>query len=366
MLFKLGRFSPLLSLLGVSGFTALAGCDSGESSYGGVAGAPSAGAPAGTGAAGASSSAGGSAGGSSAGTGGSSAGMAAGQGGGSGSGGAAGAGAGAGGTATGGTAAGAGGTAAGAGGTAAGAGGTAAGAGGTGGSSGSGGSAGGSSPCAYKLCEDFESGTETTLPAGWTSVKGYGTASANDQTVTTAQFHGGAKALQSNSAQKGISRIQKDLTPLGATASKHWGRIFYKVKSPAGQNPGGYLHVTFVSLLGTTENRVVDIVEGPDGKHQWLFNNPNDQGETKSAYDWTFDSAWHCAEWFVDVGANSYKFFWDSKEVPELAFTSGDHQLSAYKNIIVGATHYQDNALSAPFVVWFDDLAINDTQIGCK
>ncbi|RYZ08195.1 MAG: hypothetical protein EOO73_09025 [Myxococcales bacterium] len=171
----------------------------------------------------------------------------------------------------------------------------------------------------------------------------------------------------SNSAQKGISRIQKDLTGLGATASKHWGRIFYKVKSPAAQNPSNYFHVTFVSLLGTSENRVVDTVSEPASNvHQWLFNNPNDKGGAASSYDWMWDANWHCAEWFVDVGAKSYRFFSDSKEVTEIALTGGDNQMSDYKSLIIGATHYQDDALPAPFVVWFDDLAIADTQIGCQ
>jgi hypothetical protein len=205
------------------------------------------------------------------------------------------------------------------------------------------------------------------LPTGWTSFKGYGASSPQDQTITTAQFHSGTKALQSNSAQKGISRIQKDLTPLGATASKHWGRVFYKVKFPAAKNPSNVLHVTFVSLLGTTENRVVDIVEQANSNvHQWLFNNPNDQGGKASSYDWTFDADWHCAEWFVDVGAKSYRFFSDAEEVKEIAFTGQDNQMSDYKAIIVGATHYQEDKLSEPFVMWFDDLAIHDTQVGCK
>jgi hypothetical protein len=240
----------------------------------------------------------------------------------------------------------------------------------TGGSGGAAGTSGAGLPCAgktYKLCEDFEGGSETALPAGWTSFKGYGTASAQDQTVTSAEFHSGAKALQSTSAQKGISRIQKDLAALGATASKHWGRIFYKVKSPAAKNPSNVLHVTFVSLMGTTENRVVDIVEQQNSNvHQWLFNNPNDQGGKASSYDWTFDSAWHCAQWFVDVGAKSYRFFSDAEEVEQLAFSGQDNQMSDYKSLIVGATHYQSDTLSEPFVVWFDDLAIDDTQVGCQ
>jgi hypothetical protein len=240
-------------------------------------------------------------------------------------------------------------------------------AGGAAGQAGSAGAAGGCAGKTYKLCEDFEASDSGGPPAGWTQHVGYGTASAQDQTVSTERFHGGAKALKSLSAQKGISRIQKSLTTLGATADKHWGRIFYSVQSPA-PAPDTYLHVTFVGLMGTSENRVVDTVQEPNKNvHQWLFNNPNDQGGTQSPYDWTYDAGWHCAEWYVDVATKSYRFFHDSEEVAALAFTGKqDSQMSSYQSLIVGATHYQDVALPTPFVVWFDDLAVDDSQVGCK
>jgi hypothetical protein len=173
-------------------------------------------------------------------------------------------------------------------------------------------------------------------------------------------------AVKSSSMATGQGRIQHSLSTLGATASKHWGRIFYRVQSPATKPSSGVLHVTFVGLYHSTdENRVVDIVENSQGKHQWLFNNPNDKGSTGSSYDWTFDDAWHCAEWYVDVGAKSYRFFTDSKEVTSIGFTGkADSQMANYTSIIVGSTFY--HSPPAPFVMWFDDLAIDDAQIGCQ
>lgn len=237
---------------------------------------------------------------------------------------------------------------------------------GNGGSSGSGGSGGGTSgACTHKLCEDFESGTTGALSDGWTKLKGYGAGAATDVGLSGDAFRSGKQALKSSSMATGQTRAQRSLAALGATASKHWGRIFYKVQSPATKPSSGVLHVTFVGLMGNSENRVVDIVENTQGKHQWLYNNPDDKGSLGSSYDWTFDDAWHCAEWFVDVGAKSYKFFSDSKEVPSIGFTGkNDAQMSDYKSIIVGAEFYQ--MPPTPFVMWFDDLAIDDTQVGCQ
>jgi hypothetical protein len=249
-----------------------------------------------------------------------------------------------------------------------------AGGGGSGGSAGSGSGSGGSaaggagSGCAgksYKLCEDFESGTGDAFPTGWTKFKGYSAGAATDVTMATDEFHSGKASVKSSSMATGQTRIQKSIATLGATASKHWGRIFYKVQSPATKPSSGVLHVTFVGLMGTGENRVVDIVEDSQGKHQWLYNNPDDKGSLGSSYDWTFDAAWHCAEWSIDVGTKSYRFFSDSTEVKQIGFMNkGDSEMSNYSSIIVGAEFYQ--MPPTPFVMWFDDLALDDNQIGCQ
>ena len=251
-----------------------------------------------------------------------------------------------------------------------GSGGALSGAGGSGGAAGGGGAAVGGSGagCAgknYKLCEDFETGTDAAFPAGWTKFKGYGAGAASDIAMATDKFHSGKASVKSSSMATGQTRIQKSIASLGPTASKHWGRIFYRVESPAVKPSSGVLHVTFVGLMGTGENRVVDTVEDSQGKHQWLYNNPDDTGSLGSSYDWMFDDAWHCAEWNVDVGAKSYRFFTDSAEVKQIGFTGkNDAQMSDYSSIIVGAEFYQ--MPPTPFVMWFDDLAIDDNQIGCQ
>jgi hypothetical protein len=248
------------------------------------------------------------------------------------------------------------------------------------GAPGSGGSGGGSSgSCKYKLCEDFESSTVGSIPTGWTSFKGYNnTIGAMDQAVAMDAAHGGTKSLKSIAASQGTARIQRALSGLGATASKHWGRIFYKVQSPSAIDNAtneSVLHTTFVSLMGgTIENRIVDTVEKVDRTHQWLFNAPDDMCCTASQYNWKFDDSWHCVEWYVEAttknqqGQVNYRFFSDSQEVTDIALSnrSAPELPAMYDTIILGATYYQHDTLTGPFTMWFDDLAINDTQIGCQ
>ncbi len=229
-----------------------------------------------------------------------------------------------------------------------------------------GGEGGLSAGCArktYKLCEDFESGTVGSIPTGWQLLQGYSTRGgvglANDQ------FHSGRMSLKSDSINPGQDRVQRSLAALGSTAAKHWGRVFYKVGTPAPKPNSGVIHITFGALEGTTENRVVDTVVNPNGAHQWLFNIPTDKCCTQSPYNWTFDTSWHCAEWMVDVGLKSFRFFSDGKEVTELAFTgNAGSMMSNYTNIALGTIFFQTPP--TPVVVWFDDLAIDDNQIGCQ
>jgi hypothetical protein len=172
-------------------------------------------------------------------------------------------------------------------------------------------------------------------------------------------------SLKSSSMTPGQNRIQLSLSALGAVATKHWGRIFYKLQSPVVKPTSGVLHVTFVALQGTTENRVVDTVEMTDGTHQWLYNVPNDSCCAGSDYKWSFDGNWHCAEWYVDLSTKSYRFFTDGTEVTQIGFTNNSNaQMSAWTALGVGEIFYQQPP--ATLVMWFDDLAINDSQIGCQ
>ena len=201
------------------------------------------------------------------------------------------------------------------------------------------------------------------IPTGWTALKSYGPAEgvalANDQA------HSGSLSVKSSTMSTGAQRIQLALASLGATASSHWGRLFYKVQTPAPRGANNaYYHVTFAALQGTTENRVVDTVEDPNGKVQYLFNVPDDSCCTGSSYDWTHDSAWHCAEWHVDVSAKSYQFFIDKKEVTSIGFKgNANAKMSSYTALAIGAIFYVTP--TGPWTSWIDDVAINDSQIGC-
>jgi hypothetical protein len=231
----------------------------------------------------------------------------------------------------------------------------------------------------YKLCEDFESTDVGAIPNGWNVPPPTGWQNTAMVGVV-AEAHSGAHGFKSSAATNGPRRILTSLGPLGITGS-HWGRIFWKAGAPAPIAPSGtVIHSSLVALIGHSpvdsdgiEARVVDTVEDDQGKFQFLYNvQPNSRAEfaTGSSYDWNYDAAWHCAEWQVDQATQSYRFFIDSQEVTEIAIDKGAGNYSgieippAYDTLAIGWINYQ-NAPNGGFEAWFDDLAIDDTRIGC-
>jgi hypothetical protein len=233
-----------------------------------------------------------------------------------------------------------------------------------GGTSATGGGAGGS--CAgksYALCEDFESGTVGAAPAGWTTRPGWGANASTPPTVRTERAHWGARALRSTSDVPGQARIDKALS--GAVAQAHWGRLFYRVETPVPlKAEKGYLHLTFAAVQSSNEGRVVDTVEDPDGKYQFLYNVPDDSCCDGSSYDWTWDDAWHCAEWRVRGSEQSYQFFIDGTEVTAIGFShNAGSKLATLSALTIGSIFYVTP--TAAFTSWIDDVAIDSNRIGC-
>jgi hypothetical protein len=216
----------------------------------------------------------------------------------------------------------------------------------------------------YALCEDFESGTVGQLPAGWTQLAGWGQGTV---AVATDSAHSGTHALKSTTMNPGQPRAETSLSSLGALKGTHWGRVFYKVGTPApnAMSSGAYYHVTFVGLRASNESRVVDTVESPQGTVQYLYNLPDDSCCNGSGYNYTYDGNWHCAEWWVDHSTNAYRFFVDSTEVTSIGFTGNTNaQLADFSSLALGSIYYVN--ATGELDVWLDDLALNDTQIGCN
>ena len=215
----------------------------------------------------------------------------------------------------------------------------------------------------YLFCEDFESASGSALPAGWVVGGGW---MPGDPSVSSTVAHSGTRSLRSATATSGHHRAEHPLDSLGAAAGQHWGRVFYRVATPAFVPSSGVVHNTMVGLIGSVECRVVDTVISTSGDHQFLFNIPDDSCCVGSSYDYqSYDGDWHCAEWYVDAATQSFQFFYDGAEVTDLTFDRSDSnaRIEAFETVALGWRNYQE--ATTPYESYFDDLAIDDTRIGC-
>jgi hypothetical protein len=237
--------------------------------------------------------------------------------------------------------------------------------------------AGGPSLCAsgrYIVCEGFESTAVGTnvAPAGWTR------SGAVDVIADAGNVYRGMHAMRINAAASGARRVTLSGATVTALGSSHWGRVFYKVQTPAPKPASGVVHSTLVAgaatspVSGTIEVRVVDTVEDTTGHHQFLYNvQPNGRAEfgKGSPYSWTYDGNWHCAEWHVEYATQSYHYYFDGTEITSIAIANGAGNFTnseipmVFSSLSVGWNNYQTS--SPGFVAWFDEIAMDVNRIGC-
>lgn len=217
--------------------------------------------------------------------------------------------------------------------------------------------------CPYVFCEDFETAAAGAFPTGWSVLQGFGAGNVN---LDSNQHHSGGKSLRTDSANPGQPRLQHAIP--STLKAAHWGRVWFRVQTPP-PVPQTYFHVTFVSLRttqGQSESRVVDTVQAPSAKIQYLYNLPDDSCCPGSAYTYMHESTWHCAEWQVSAATQSYRFFLDGTEIPSIGFVNKTGaKLVPFDVAAVGTMFYQ-SPNGQPFTAWFDDFALNDVRITCN
>jgi hypothetical protein len=221
------------------------------------------------------------------------------------------------------------------------------------------------------LYEDFESTDPGKIPKGFTS-KG-------SVEVVDDQAHDGKHALRLNAAVSGARQIVWQGAALTAMGGEHWGRLFYKVQLPSPLPAGGGMHTTIVvgackSPINkeNIEVRLMGTSTGGDGNFRYLFNvQTKSRGEfgpgaKKSA---AYSDEWTLAEWYIDYATQTYRFFINGAELPEVSVHNGAGKFEkseipeVFDSLSFGWQNYQP-AKGTGFVTWIDDIAISRERIG--
>lgn len=185
---------------------------------------------------------------------------------------------------------------------------------------------------------------------------------------------------------RGPRIITTSLAGLGTRAGEQWGRIFFEVGSPAPYSATQILHSTMVAESAISplhHDRIETRPVGIEGSHdnrpdfQFLYNvQPSGhraEFATLSPFGWSYDSAWHCAEWHLSFATQTYQFFIDGHEVTSISLDNGPGRFTgteippAYTSISIGWTNYRSARVNGfdGFQAKVDDFALNGQRIGC-
>lgn len=230
------------------------------------------------------------------------------------------------------------------------------------------------------LSLDFEDVPVGEIPKGFTKT---GAVAVADDAA-----HSGKKSLKMDAAKNGARKITLSGADAAALGGEHWGRLYFKVKLPAPAPvipPGktsGIIHSTMVDGVATSplfndriDLRLMSTVLNSSGANSYLYNVQPPKGRkefsasTKAKYH--YSDQWTLAEWHVDNATQTYQFFLNGEEIPEMSIHKGAGQFAGaeipavFDSLSFGFTNYQP-ADGEGFVTWIDDLALGKERLGDK
>jgi hypothetical protein len=227
------------------------------------------------------------------------------------------------------------------------------------------------------VSEDFESTVVGEIPKGFTKTGAIG--------VAEDVAHSGKHSLKIEPAAKGGRFISLPADKVAALGGEHWGRFYYKVKTPTplpvipeGKTSAS-IHTTLVAGKCTSplandpiEVRLAGLSVNGTGAFKYLYNvQPKLRKEfgvgAKTANQFT--DQWTLIEWHADNATQTYQFFVNGDEVTDIALHKGAGQFEGvelppvFQTYSVGWTNYQA-ASGEGFTVWIDDLALGKKRLG--
>jgi hypothetical protein len=222
------------------------------------------------------------------------------------------------------------------------------------------------------MSENFENVAVGEIPAGFTKT--------GNIAVQEGVAHSGKRALRIEPQVRGGRFISLDPEKVATLGGEHWGRMYFKLKTPAPLPTGKLIHITLVDGKGTSPSakdlidvRLATLLYYPNGDYGWFYNvqPPNGRKEfgPKSAIMQKFTDDWQLLEWHADAANQSYAFYVNGKEVKDIGQKKGAGNFEnvelpeKFQTLSFGFTNYQP-ATDEGFTVYVDDIAVGKNRLG--
>lgn len=222
------------------------------------------------------------------------------------------------------------------------------------------------------FCDDFEGyAAGPAKSTKWTTV----TASANDTLTVDATHARGAKALHVHVTQNEFGYAK--LASFAPPGNGFFGRLY--VWAAAFPTAPDYAHFTMVETAGAGTAGVVRPIGGqydPQGKSaDWGVG--SDQGPTGDWTNWRPSAPaqggkWLCLEWEMRAADNVINVWVDGVAKTDLTVSTKVHGganvdfvFPKWSSLWFGWWLYQASPTPNQFDLWYDDVALGVTRIGC-
>jgi hypothetical protein len=229
-------------------------------------------------------------------------------------------------------------------------------------------------PAGTLFCEDFESfapGVATDPRGRWQNETSNGSL-----TIDSTQARG-TRALHVHTIGNG--RAYAHLAPFAPPGNSFYGRAYVFVtefpSAPA------FAHFTLVEASGSSGGGVIRPIGGQfvpaptAGKSLWGVG--SDGGATGDWTDWRTTAPaeagrWQCLEWQLAADDNQIHVWIDGVEKPELSASTTQHGgnqvdfvFPTFSSLLLGWQLYQGGTSPAEFDLWFDDVVLATSRVGC-
>ncbi len=212
-----------------------------------------------------------------------------------------------------------------------------------------------------QLCEDFESGTVGQVPDAnvWTINK----ATADVVEISASQHARGNQALHIHALNSGGQHTMiVNTTGFPFTNDAFWGRAFIYWNGTAYPNS----HTTYVAAGPS-----------PNSNYQWmryssfgsgdLGGNDSDPDNSAGSSTALPSMTWACMEWFYDRPNMQATYYLDGHLLSTLAIDA-KHASNTdlhWQQVEIGWELYAQDGTTASWDMYFDEIALNGTRIGC-
>ncbi len=230
--------------------------------------------------------------------------------------------------------------------------------------------------------DDFESGAAGEVPAGWRTILGYGLVDfsrtpdpGSNAVLDSSRAHSGTRSVKVSTSNAMAPHFIFRALPQGTSTIYVRAWVYSPAQLGGGSAGGGGDHAHFIGTLqtpGSDDGR--ELRFGPVQRAYLGGFSPKPGDAFTKAQPTVFIPAntWTCVEWAVEHAPNfDHMYGWVGDQQVLSAESASDWQNSINADFSNSMTYIsfgwrQFGSVANISNIWFDDIAVGNSRVGCN